>query len=126
MNLVGGTTVLTNSVQIAVDNIVDLVNRYAGNNRYATSVAVADAFFNGLNAPRTIGVASGERFPDALTGGRHSGLNNEPLLLVKTSSLPVEIKNYVSTNASTISGGFVYGGATAVSDGVKNAIEALY
>jgi len=126
VSVVGGTSAISDAVRNAADAIIDVVNRYAGSNRFGTAAAIAVAFFSGSGTPTTIGVANGEAFPDALTGGRHSGLKNEPLLLVRPTVLPTETANYVSADAGTIFGGFVYGGASAVSDAVKAAIEALY
>ncbi|MFO0705031.1 MAG: cell wall-binding repeat-containing protein [Candidatus Andersenbacteria bacterium] len=126
VDLVGGTVVLSDAVMVAADMDVDTVNRYAGNNRFETAVAIADAFFSGANTPRTIGIANGLGFADALTGGRHSGLNNRPLLLVTPTSLPTPTSDYLTVNAAPIAEGNVYGGTVVVPDSIKQAVEAVY
>jgi putative cell wall-binding protein len=126
VHMVGGTTVLPDSIKTAIDAIIETVNRHFGANRYGTAVAIANAFFTGPMAPLGMSFASGVNFPDALTGGAHAGRNNMPLGLVKPTDLPDETSAYVSGNAATIDGGFVYGGTAAVSDTVKSAIEVLY
>jgi putative cell wall-binding protein len=126
VNMVGGTAVLPDSLKVAIDALIETVNRYAGANRYGTAAAIASAFFTGPMAPQGMSFASGVNFPDALTGGAHAGRNNMPLGLVQPTALPDETGTYVSNNAATIDGGFIYGGTAAVSDAVKSAIEVLY
>ena len=92
-----------------------------GADRYATAVAVANRFFSG---PTTIGFASGTAFADALAGGAQIGHFGGPLLLVPpTGPLPSAVSSYLRSVKSTIRGGFLYGGTTAVADDVKHALE---
>ena len=53
-------------------------NQIVGADRYATAVMTAQRFFPN---PTAIGIASGEAFPDGLTGGAHIGKIGGPLLL---------------------------------------------
>jgi putative cell wall-binding protein len=92
----------------------------AGADRYATSEAVALAFF-----PTTDGVdiASGAAFPDALAAGPVAGANDQPVLLAPPSgALPEPLSAYLSTHAANISSVQVFGGAAAVSDAVASEI----
>jgi putative cell wall-binding protein len=91
-----------------------------GVDRYDTSAQVAARFFP---TPGTIGLASGTNFPDALSGGAHIGRFSGPLLLTDPSALPVVIQAYLTAKASSIVGGFVYGGNSAVSDSVRSAAQ---
>lgn len=122
----GGTSAVSGAVAAAADAIITTVTRISGINRFATGVELAKFFYTGALNPSSMGIATGENFADALTGGRHSGLRHEPLVLVKKSVVPAETSTYVSDNASTIDGGFVYGGTSAVDDGVKATLETLY
>jgi putative cell wall-binding protein len=88
----------------------------AGADRYATSDAVALAFF-----PTTTGVsvASGANFPDALAAGPVGGKANEPMLLVPpTGALPEPIASYLATHAGGIATVQAFGGPSAVADAV--------
>jgi hypothetical protein len=92
----------------------------AGADRYATSDAVALAFF-----PTTTGVsvASGGNFPDALAAGPIAGAANQPVLLVPgTGALPEPITSYLSTHAGAIASVQAFGGTTAVADAVLNEV----
>ena len=56
----------------------------AGADRFATGAMVAERFFS---APAFVGIASGETFPDALSGGVASAMNGGPLMLSASSAL---------------------------------------
>jgi hypothetical protein len=92
----------------------------AGPDRYATSDAVALAFF-----PTTAGVsvASGANFPDALAAGPVAGAANQPMLLVPaTGALPEPITSYLTTHAGGTASVQAFGGKTAVADAVLHEI----
>lgn len=84
----------------------------AGADRYATSDAVALAFF-----PNAIGVtiASATSFPDALAGGPVAGAANHPVLLVPAGGLlPEPITSYLATHAGAVTSVQAFGGVNAL------------
>jgi putative cell wall-binding protein len=92
----------------------------AGADRYATSDAVALAFF-----PTTAGVsvASGANFPDALAAGPVAGVAKQPVLLVPASgALPEPITSYLNTHAGGIASVQAFGGTTAVADAMLSEV----
>jgi hypothetical protein len=94
---------------------------YAGADRYATAVALAEARFA---APRAIGVATGLSFPDALTGGVATAMAGGPLLLVPSSgALPASVASYLSSTPS-IDAALVFGGDAAVDGTVAAEVAA--
>lgn len=125
VDLTGGTAVLANSVFNSVDSIIDVVNRRAGSNRYGTAAAVASAYRTGARAPLGTSIATGENFPDALTGGVHAAYLDFPIMLVRPTSVPGDTSTYLSGNSGTIGTGTVYGGPAAVADSVKSTCESL-
>lgn len=62
------------------------VSRIAGNDRFATSAQISARTFPG--GARTVYVASGFDFPDALSAAALAGAADGPLLLVSTTSVP--------------------------------------
>jgi len=85
----------------------------AGADRYATAARVAQEFFS---SPRTVGVASGLSFPDALAGGANIALRNGPMLLVAADApLPSSVTNYLRTQ-NALDHSVVYGGTGVISD----------
>jgi ell wall binding domain 2 (CWB2) len=92
-----------------------------GSDRYATCVLAAQKFFS---APVSVGLATGEQFPDALVGGAHIGALGGPLLLTQTASLPTATDTYLKNVAASVSNVYVYGGPSAVNAAVVAQITA--
>ncbi len=93
-----------------------------GADRYATSAAVARAFFP---ATTGISVASGVSYPDALAGGPVSGATGHPLLLVPpTGALSEPTVAYLQTRNGTVISATVFGGGSAVADDVVGQVAA--
>jgi hypothetical protein len=94
----------------------------AGADRYATSDAVALAFFP---AATGVAVASAASFPDALAGGPVAGTAGQPVLLVPASgTLPEPISSYLGTRAGEVTSVQAFGGVNAVTDGVLSEVAA--
>jgi putative cell wall-binding protein len=113
--VVGGTAAVSDAVVLAIRAQLPAaeVVRLAGESRFDTAAVVAARFFP--QAP-TVAVASGERFPDALAGGRHAAARGAPLLLTSGTAVPGPQLAQVRAWASEQS--VVYGGLGAVSRGV--------
>ena len=97
----------------------------SGADLYATSAAVATAFFQGAT---TFAAATGLRFPDALSGSVLEGTATGagPMLLVPpTGALPAAIAEYLHLQASTLTSGVVFGGPAAVSEAVLSELAAV-
>lgn len=93
-----------------------------GQDRYETSVQVARTFFPGGSF---VGYASGQSFPDALTGGALMGAMAEPLLLVKGSEVPSLVRVQAERYRAATDLVLVFGGTAVVSDGVKSKVGSL-
>jgi putative cell wall-binding protein len=77
------------SVVIGPRQLGAVVRRLAGSNRYGTGAAISASAFK--TAPTVI-LATGERFPDALTASGLAGAMNAPVLLLHRTSIPAETK----------------------------------
>jgi putative cell wall-binding protein len=77
------------SVVIGPRQLGAVVRRLAGSNRYGTGAAISASAFK--TAPTVI-LATGERFPDALTASGLAGAMNAPVLLLHRTSIPGETK----------------------------------
>ncbi|WP_190972221.1 cell wall-binding repeat-containing protein [Clostridium sp. HV4-5-A1G] len=117
--VVGGTGVVPesvlNEIKAQVPDVQD-VQRLGGQDRYETSVRIAEAL---KTKPVKAVVASGEGFADALSAGPSAAINGMPILLTKQNSLPDAEANYLKANSS-ITETYVIGGTGSVSDSVKN------
>lgn len=120
VTLVGGSAAIGEGVERRVRELVARVARVSGPDRYATAVALREAFY-----VRTGGVslASGEAFPDALAGAVLSAARAEPLLLTPAGVVASATGDALRTQQPhEIT---VYGGAAAVGDDVvRSALRA--
>lgn len=84
--IVGGPDAVSASIASDIENLGFDTERIWGTDRYRTAAALADTFFDpGI---RRALVATGEAFPDALSGVAAAGSLDSPLLLTRTESLP--------------------------------------
>jgi len=119
ITIVGGTGVVSEAVQTQlgayVSNPVTQVRRIAGADRYATSRAVLNVGFAGLD-PQTVLLATGRNFPDALAAGPAAGYTDGAVLLLDGSALSLDgptrtilqslnVQNYIIGGTGTISAG---------------------
>lgn len=95
------------------------VLRWAGADRYETAAEISTKSFE-RNVPVAF-VATGENFPDALSGGTLSGRLGGPILLVRSNSVPAATADAL---AELRPGRIVIlGSAGVVSEGVKSSLE---
>jgi hypothetical protein len=93
-----------------------------GADRYDTAAQVADLFFV---TPQSIGLASGERFADAVTGGAFVARLGGPLLLVRPTELPASTRAFLVSRAGFVDHVVGFGGSAVLSDAVlTNAVTA--
>jgi putative cell wall-binding protein len=113
--VIGSGTSLNNAVLKGMSNI-ELVT---GNDKYQINLNIIDKFKSDLNLS-TVYLASGENFPDALSGSILAGKNSNPLLLIGNG--PSIEKNYFTNNSSTISNINILGGIGVIPDEVINEL----
>lgn len=124
--IVGGTDAVSAAVEAEVDAMGITTDRYAGINRYLTATDFATDFLMaelGWDGPE-FDLATGEKFPDALTGGPHAGTIEAPILLTMTETLSDATEAFLTTNCAAFDEQFVLGGTAAVSDATEAAAQA--
>ncbi|WP_181009933.1 S8 family serine peptidase [Ornithinimicrobium sufpigmenti] len=95
------------------------VDRISGKHRYATAAATALAF----GEVDTVYLASGQQFPDALSGVAPAVRDGAPVLLTRAGQLPSDTKAaMVELAPETV---LVLGGDQAVSDTVLDEVGSL-
>jgi putative cell wall-binding protein len=127
--IAGGTGSVPDAVKSQLDYAVDdetVFTRLAGEDRYETSVAVANyTVDNTALTYHKLAAATGENFPDALAGGAFAGKIGTVLLLVSDDAAGrTGIESVVGSNSAVIGYGHVLGGPSTVSDTLKTALEA--
>lgn len=98
----------------------DSAHQLVGANRYETGTKVASKFFTN---PAAITFASGQNFPDALSGGGFASLIDSPILLLASSSVPTVVTSYLQKNETSVSNSAVVGGKGVVNDSVLSSVE---
>ena len=107
--IVGGTGVISTEVETQLNNLGITWTRLAGNNRYETSVKVAET----LGTENGIVVASGENFPDALSIAPIAANIGMPILLSTKDTLPNTVSTYINSKDTPVS--YVVGGLASIS-----------
>jgi beta propeller repeat protein len=99
------------------------VTRQMGPTRYETAVSVARFGVDkaGLQWD-TVAIATGEDFPDALTGGALQARTYSVLLLTRRDALPPDVSARLTAQRDHIARVRYLGGADVVTPGVRNAV----
>ena len=108
------------AVSLEIENVIGgygTVERLSGNDRYATSIAVADEFFPGNVS--TVVIANGMNFPDGLSGGPIAAAYDAPLVLLVDSTADHAKKLFKDKGAFRL---IIMGGNGVISDGTAEMI----
>ena len=101
VHLLGGTAALSSSVERALVDAGYHVVRYAGTDRFDTSLLIARA----LGSPEAVFLATGLRFPDALAAGAAAAKLGRAVLLSDDERLPPGVEAYLTTATVVAVGG---------------------
>jgi len=126
--ILGGTGAVPMTVEMAIKNgplSNEDVVRLGGATRYETAaMTAAYGVDNGLLWDG-VGLATGENFPDGLTGGASVGLNRSVMLLTPTASLAPASAMKLTDNKDDIMTVQFFGGPGAVSPAVENQVKSI-
>ncbi len=118
--IIGGPDAVNATAENNIKALYKSVDRIYGSDRYATSVEVCTAKEKLFTGDFTC-LATGKKFPDALTGGSFAAKHNSPVLLVNGSVSP-ELAIYLANRPITKL--YVFGGELAVSEEIaQTALE---
>lgn len=116
-----GLLQLRDALETIVPPPAPSVTRVQGVDRYATAIAQSNAGFASGTVTTTV-VASGEGFPDALTGASLAGAYGSPLLLTRRTSLPVGfLAELVRLGATKV---VLVGGTAAIDPAIVRQLSA--
>ena len=119
----GGPATVSNGVMQTLDARYGTVERWSGQDRYKTAIAVADsAIAKGFLREDLVGVAA--KLPDALTGGATVGQTKGALLITDGQSLTGSTGSWLAGHKGTIDKCYVIGGPASVTNGVKDAVNS--
>lgn len=122
--ILGGSAAVSDTVEAELTAMGMTSERLAGDFRWETATAIAEyALANAGFSAEHVNVATGLKFPDALTGGPHAGEDLAPILLADDSNTSFAVA-YLEAHADTLVDGHIYGGTLAVSQAVEDTLEA--
>jgi subtilisin family serine protease len=100
-----------------------LTTRTAGNDRYATAAVASEFAFSSPRHVRTVLLATGADFPDALAGGPFAARRHGPILLTLKDGLPqATIDELVRLNPVDV---VLLGGPNTISPTVESQLAAV-
>ncbi|KPU45158.1 N-acetylmuramoyl-L-alanine amidase LytC precursor [Oxobacter pfennigii] len=109
--IVGGTGAVSENVEIALTAAgIASVVRFWGADRYETSVKIAEK----IGTVKTVVLATGENYPDALSIAPVASANGWPIILTMKDTLPSSAVLYMNTCGVTKS--YVVGGTGVIGD----------
>lgn len=115
--IVGGTGVVSQNIQSQLSSLNISCTRIEGQDRYETSVKVAQIIGTSNGAV----IASGENFSDAVSIAPIAAEKQMPILLTSSDNLPDSVKNFI--NNSNASKYYVVGGTASISDSTINGLN---
>lgn len=125
----GGPGAISDDVLAAVGtvpSIASVARLTYGANRYETSAALAEW---GATSPwlswAHSGVATGENFPDALSGGSGIAKSGGVMLLTGSASLNSNARTMLTTYAAEIETAELFGGTAALSSSVMTSVKRI-
>ncbi len=107
------------------DERYGITNVY-GDNRYDTSIQIAEALKEELGVSRfdAVVVARGDSYPDALSGGYLASKYSAPLIIVNNNNY-LNALNYIRTNLRPGGTIFLLGGTYAISSSLEMSLRAI-
>lgn len=121
--IIGGEGVISSAVESQVEQLTSLdktnIVRIAGEDRYDTSLAVAQYF--GLSG-QSVCIATGSNFPDALAGSVYAANHNTSIILAD-GNLSDQVMNYLK--GKKLTGATIFGGEVVVSKGIEQQLIQL-
>jgi len=124
--LLGGTGAITSGVEERLTELGYEVERLAGPDRYATSLAVAELALSRHDADSepSLVFATGTAFPDGLTATALAARMGALVLLVPRDEVSGETTAFLADDADLFDLGVVVGGTAVVSDAVRDQLQA--
>ena len=123
--IVGGTTAVSTNVEAQLSKAeIKYQGRLWGENAIDTCGQVVDFEKKAGMTANNMGVATSNDYYDALTGAALCGKNNAVMILANDDNTTL-IDGFVNDNKADIANGYVFGGASAISDNVfRKLVEA--
>ena len=101
----------------------NVTKRFSGKDRYETSVEIAKEYLKHSASKKTVIIASGEDYPDALSSSIISKVKDAPIVLVGKNHIPDSVRNFLKDNQ--IDNIIIVGGVNSVSQKVQIQLKYI-
>lgn len=119
----GGSASVSETVVASLREIAPKVIRVAGQDRFATSQAIAEYAFSG--GADTVYLSNGMNFPDALSAGSAAGTSDAPLILVNGAARAADSATMSVISRLGATKAKIAGGPASVSEGIADSLSGL-
>lgn len=113
--IVGGTGVISSSIDSQLQSMGISVSRVFGNDKYETAIKIDQQI---STTPSSIFVCTGDDYADALSIAPIAAIKQLPIVLVPNDIMPNSVRNYIST--LNINETIIMGNTDVISDNVAN------
>jgi len=96
--------------------------RLAGETKYDTMLQIVK-YFN--QDPKVIVIATGETFPDGLSGGAFAALTGSPMILIPKAGLNTDTRTYLKGLCGKTRSAYILGGTGVIPSTIAKTIEDL-
>ncbi len=122
VTVIGGTDAISSRVvnELNAMSSVSSVDRLAGENRFETSVKVAEKVVNWRGTPKQVILCTGTSFADSLSISSYAAKNGYPILLIGQNKVPQVVRDFMSK--WKIEKVYILGGNLAISSGVEDSL----
>lgn len=117
--ILGGPGAVSLEIETELPGIVTDVDRLGGEDRYATSVKIAEELAKHVEFDTSF-ITYNDNFPDALAAASYAAINGQPILLTSTNNLPVNTDQAIIDLGITST--IVVGGTSVISDTVLDQL----
>ena len=114
--IIGGTGAVSTAVENAVKKMGIGIERIAGSDRYATSLAIANKMTN----KKQVFLATGTSFADTLSISSYAAATGSPILLTAKNQMTTGVAKFIKDNNSNV---YVIGGTGVISEAAIKGIS---
>lgn len=125
--VIGGEAAVSAEVEVAYGRFTGPTERWAGSDRYETARVVAQHSIDAGQRMERFMLASGDAFPDAVSGGLLAARYNGVMLLTPSAWLHPATKALIDMQGGKVLDVYVLGGSGAIAPSVENEVAlSLY
>lgn len=117
-------TIVLGDTDIISDNAANQfpgVERITGKNKFERNINIINQFSKDINFSKVC-IASGDNFPDALSGTAYCALNSEPIVLVSNKGVPSVTSSFMASKSGIVTEIDVLGGDASVEDSMVSSM----